>query len=245
MAERKYFVLCEHNCKFESMTKEQILTAINNAIETGEIKDVDAGFITTIKERNKGAGLSFWVGTTAEFNAITKKVDGCYYIITDDTTISDVDKAIEGMRAQIEEIATVAAKAQSEVAGAKAYADRAASTAVKYYEKKVTVTAGNTEYIDVFTIPNFDAKKQMILLFYTVTLSGFNIPLPCVGKAVFDNDDTTAEYTYTLDYYGRIAPDPTVCFTYDGKVKFKDNTEGKDREWTINFAVVPIEKNVE
>lgn len=107
MAERKYYVLCSSNCKFESMTKEQILTAIQQAVSTGEIADVDTGFITTIKEQNRGAGLSFWVGTTAQYNAITEKAEDCFYILTDDTKDADTAKAISELREEIESILTL------------------------------------------------------------------------------------------------------------------------------------------
>lgn len=104
MAERKYYVLCESNCKFESMTKEQILTAIQQAVTTGEIKDVDTGFITTIKDQNRGNALTFWVGTTAEYNAIEEKAEDCFYILTDDTKDADTAAAIEELRTEIENI---------------------------------------------------------------------------------------------------------------------------------------------
>ena len=91
--ERKYYVYCADNCKFEGMTKEQILTAIEQAISTGEIKDVDSGFITTIKEQNAQSGLKFWVGTIAEFNALTEMQDDCLYIFTDENIVEDIDAA--------------------------------------------------------------------------------------------------------------------------------------------------------
>lgn len=69
MADRKYYVLCESNCKFESMTKEQIIAAIAEA--TGNtVTDVDAAFITKIKEQNRGTAVKIWVGTQAEYNAL-------------------------------------------------------------------------------------------------------------------------------------------------------------------------------
>lgn len=101
MSERKYYVLCENNCKFESMTKEQILTAIEQAISTGEIGDCDTGFITRIKEQNNGAGLTFWVGTQAEYNALDPKVNNCFYIITDDTTTADIAREIETLKERL------------------------------------------------------------------------------------------------------------------------------------------------
>ena len=52
MSERNYYVLCDDNCRFESMTKEQIIAAIAEA--TGHTpEDIDAAFITRIKEQNK------------------------------------------------------------------------------------------------------------------------------------------------------------------------------------------------
>ena len=90
MAERKYYVICEDNCKFESMTKEQIYAAIMQAAETGEISNVDAGFISVIKEQNGGRNLMFWLGTTAEYNALNEKYENCLYIKTDDTFAADI-----------------------------------------------------------------------------------------------------------------------------------------------------------
>lgn len=101
---RKYFVLCGDNCKFESMTKEQILTAIEQAVSTGEIKDVDSGFITKIKELNKGEAITFWRGTTAEYNALTERFDDCIYIKTDDIDIEALDGEIAGMHEEIRTI---------------------------------------------------------------------------------------------------------------------------------------------
>ena len=49
-----------------------------------ESDDVLKGII----EQNNGVVLSFWVGTTEEYNAIEKKLDNCFYIITDDNTVT-------------------------------------------------------------------------------------------------------------------------------------------------------------
>lgn len=90
MSGRKYYCHCDSNCKFETMTKEQILAAITQAIETGEIGDVDTGFVTKIKETNAGGYVSFWVGTTAQYNALQTKEANCLYIITDETKAEDL-----------------------------------------------------------------------------------------------------------------------------------------------------------
>lgn len=57
--DRQYYVICADNCKFESMTKEQIITAIANATGVSpEAVDVDDAFISRIKEANKNSNLN-------------------------------------------------------------------------------------------------------------------------------------------------------------------------------------------
>lgn len=100
--DRIYYVLCGDNCKFEGMTKEQILTAITQAVENGKIHDVDTGFITKIVEQNKQTPLSFWVGTSAEYNAIKTKAENCFYIISDDVFKDDLLNQIAALKERCE-----------------------------------------------------------------------------------------------------------------------------------------------
>ena len=51
--------------------------AVREEIEAG-------GYIESLKELNEGEKFSFWVGTQAEYDAISEKVRNCFYIITDD-----------------------------------------------------------------------------------------------------------------------------------------------------------------
>lgn len=99
MAERKYWVFCDDGCKFESMTKEQILAAIQQAVSEGTISNIDAGFITKIKEQNAGGALSFWKGTEAQLNKLAPNIsgyavarlgeDGTVYLCEGDTYLRD------------------------------------------------------------------------------------------------------------------------------------------------------------
>ena len=90
MSERKYYCLCSSNCRYETMNKEQILAAITQAVENGSVQDVDTGFVTKIKETNAGGYVSFWVGTTAQYNALANRDASCVYILTDETV--DIEK---------------------------------------------------------------------------------------------------------------------------------------------------------
>lgn len=80
MADRIYYVICEDNCKFESMTKEQIIAAIEEA--TGNVPTgYDEAFITKIKEQNSQSTIKLWIGTKAQYNNIqTKALDTIYVI---------------------------------------------------------------------------------------------------------------------------------------------------------------------
>ena len=108
---RMYYCYCDSNCKFETMTKEQILAAIAQAVETGSVGDCDTGFITKVKEQNSGSCVTLWVGTRAQYNAIAEKAKNCMYIITDDTTGADIVKACANANEFANEALTLAANA--------------------------------------------------------------------------------------------------------------------------------------
>lgn len=93
----KVYALCDINCKWETLTKEQILTAIANAIETGEIGDVNTGFVQTIKTIND-IPLKFFVGTQAQYDALSAgdKLN-LYAIITDDESITNIERSIRAL----------------------------------------------------------------------------------------------------------------------------------------------------
>lgn len=99
---RKYYCICEANCKFETMTKEQILAAITQVFETGSVIDVDTGFVTKVKETNSGGYISFWVGTSAQYNALQTTEKNCIYILTDDTKAADLEARLQQMQTDIE-----------------------------------------------------------------------------------------------------------------------------------------------
>jgi hypothetical protein len=108
---RKYYCFCDSNCKYETMTKEQILAAIAQAIATGTVGECDTGFITKVKETNGGSCITFWVGTQAEYNALATKEKNCVYIISDDTFIKDMTILVERLQDAAESAEVVAAEA--------------------------------------------------------------------------------------------------------------------------------------
>lgn len=104
MATPKVYVICDANCKFEGMTKEQILTAITQAVNESSIGDVDSGFITTVKTIN-GLPLRFFVGEQAAYDALSaEQKENLFAIITNDTTKAYIMEALDTLREDMESI---------------------------------------------------------------------------------------------------------------------------------------------
>ena len=73
--------------------------AVRQGIEEG-------GFIESLKELNNGSKFSFWVGTQAEYDAIEQKADNCFYLITDDNTVTDIKTKTDAISDYIVETGT-------------------------------------------------------------------------------------------------------------------------------------------
>lgn len=112
----KVYVICDANCRWEGMTKEQILTAIMQAVQSGSIGDVDTGFITTVKTIN-GKGLKFFVGEQHEYEALTaEQKDGLFAIITNDTTKEGILAALEAHTTKLEAHSATLAEQSAKIA---------------------------------------------------------------------------------------------------------------------------------
>ncbi len=106
MAETKsgldVFALDEGANKHLTLTKEQIYTAIDSYLKTGNPPtDIDDGFITTLKEINEGEGIKLWIGTMAEYEALETKQDNVLYLFSDDPTVEDIEAAITTLQTNL------------------------------------------------------------------------------------------------------------------------------------------------
>lgn len=103
--EKNVYALDAGKNSWLTMTKEQILTAITQAINEGTIENIDAGFVTKIQEMNDQGVLQFWVGTTAEFNSLETKQENTLYLLTDDSTVTDIENALDDIELTISQTA--------------------------------------------------------------------------------------------------------------------------------------------
>lgn len=104
MATPTVYVICDANCKFEGMTKEQILTAITQAVSEGTISDVDTGFVKTIKTINNKP-LKFFVGTQAEYEALTEEdKKDLFAIISNDSHKEGIESTLYELGKSVQEL---------------------------------------------------------------------------------------------------------------------------------------------
>lgn len=102
MAGKEVYAICGTNCRYPTLTKEQIYEAIAEFAKTGTFPDVNTGFITTIKTIN-GVGLKFFVGPQAAYNALTDdEKKNLFAIISDDTTKETLLSTLETLRSELE-----------------------------------------------------------------------------------------------------------------------------------------------
>lgn len=92
------YVICDNNCKYEGLTKEQILTAITQAVNEGAIGDINTGFVTKIKTINNKY-LQFFVGEQWQYDALDNEAkQNLFALITNDTTKDGILKAISDLK---------------------------------------------------------------------------------------------------------------------------------------------------
>ena len=100
MAEITFYVVSKDDCLIEGMSKEQILTAIEQSLEQGYVSNPDSAVFSKIKEIRANETAQIWIGTEAQFNAISPAPtigrsivrigeNGVMYICSDDSTLND------------------------------------------------------------------------------------------------------------------------------------------------------------
>lgn len=180
---RRYYVISDDNCKFESMTKEQILAAITQAVESHTISDVDTGFVTLLKENNRGTGLSLWFGTQAEYNAIETKMPDTIYFITDASRLDDMEAVITTLQNDYQSVVSSVDDVESDV-NQLSYTVGTLQEAVGQIDADYNERCGNIEEdvsdleTSVTTIENTMSKFKTLLYSGSISVGdSLNVPL--------------------------------------------------------------------
>lgn len=142
MANSTVYALDAGGNKIETLTKEQILAAIQAAVETGQIPETLAAAIESIIEQNTSANIKFWVGTQAQFLELENTEENTLYFITDLTTVKDISSALDTLTQGLKD-GSITVKKASE-------ADKATEVTEKINGKNI---------FDIFESDGTTAKK--------------------------------------------------------------------------------------
>lgn len=212
---RTYYVLCGDNCKFESMTKEQIIAAIAEA--TGNtVTDVDSAFITKIKEQNAGTAVKIWIGTQAEYNALvaTSSISpDTLYCTSDGNKLSELQNEINALQNQVDEIIDgdiVCGRASGMRFGSDAIITAQNSAATGDIKGITLSTVMNKilyfpDYGKTIIVDDSDWGEGKVLdtkIIYADEFSGGNVPANYLPSAFMlqKNSQYNALFIYTINY---------------------------------------------
>lgn len=219
MADRTYYCFCDSGCKFETLTKEQILTAITQAVNNGTIGNIDTGFITSVKTIN-GTPLKFFVGTQYEYEVLTaEEKQNLFAVITNDTTKDALFAAIEDLQNDINGIANgaIVAKKANE-----------ANTAKKADEAGLLVNSGAQFARKLI----YEGEKKIPANNSAASIAKYGI----ANKLLVIDIDICATETYGNTHIARIRTNPfeVTYATYNG-VAFNRSYQFDDGTNKIKF----------
>ena len=167
MANSTVYALDAGGNKIETLTKEQILAAIQAAVETGQIPETLAAAIESVIEQNTSASIKFWVGTQAQFLELASTEENTLYFITDLTTVKDISDALDNLTKGLSEGSITVKKATE--------AEKATEVTGKINGKNIS---------DIFESDGVTAKKATEV---TGKINGKNI------SDIFETDGVTAK----------------------------------------------------
>lgn len=104
-----YYVLDENNNKHEALDKEGVLALLRQAIENGDLTNVDADSAFVSKFKCCVSGTTNYIAFTSQatYNAL-KAADqltpNCYYFIIDDTSADDINNKLEEIEKRLSEL---------------------------------------------------------------------------------------------------------------------------------------------
>lgn len=192
----KVYVLCDANCKWEGMTKEQILTAITQAVNDGTISNIDAGFVQTIKTIN-GHALKFFVGEQSEYDTLTEAdKEDLFAIITNDTTkdgllnaISTLEQGIKDLNNNYTALENRLANGSSVVGMAKAISNEWVDVSSSNTSALTGIAAGL--YVVVVDVNPSETTKHK---YFTCVILCDATANDCIGSTAIDSSHTVRLY---------------------------------------------------
>lgn len=208
------FVFDGKLCKFEGMTKEQIINAIVQA--TGVTPtDVDEGFISTLVEQNKSKSVHFWFGSQAEYDALESYDSNTFYIIDGDATIDDLEAAVQNCDSEIDELRDQCDSLDDRIDDVRGDI-REINRNISSIQDDVSDIQGDVQALqDSFTFESAYAGFSVLTRFYGSTIENNNLPSRGLYVLYIYQEGYTSRSTSLIMYYDGTSNGCSPLFKYE------------------------------
>ena len=196
------YVHDENHNRVPAYSAEEFLSLLAQVIESGDLDDVTAenAFITKLKSIINGNTYSFAVCTQSEYNALVQAEElqpNTIYIISDDSTISDIQEAIAQLQAST---SANILQLQTDVGGLKTFVLKIGIPQTIVYDDTVIgdhyvsgiTTAGVYEVTVSFPSADFS-------LTYMLSIDNLNTTKKFYYPSYPNNDGTVSEIRFEYD----------------------------------------------
>lgn len=197
------YVHDEHKNRIPAYSAEEFLNLLAQVIEDGDLDNVTAenAFITRLKSIANGNTYFFSVLTQAEYNALVQAdelEDNTIYIISDDSTVSDLQAAIEELQ---ESTGASISALNSSVAGLQSYVN-GLGVSIPVIEdqqtgNKIAILTNEGLYACTVSKENSTSKYTLMLSIFDLSQGYTFARMPVT---VSSPNDTVIEVNYMSGY---------------------------------------------
>lgn len=252
------FALDKHNNYVPTMTREEIIAAIQTAAKGGTLEGFNnCAFVSQIKELNKNAAFSVWVGTQAEYNALAEKAKNVLYIISDEQMASELKIVLDSVKREVASHTQTITQQAERLAGMAASVDannNAVAAAVVRMAEIEQIFAEKSAALD-----SVQSELEPLVIFENAAGSTTCLTTEAINKfreiavvfAVIDNGDKDKPITrvyqrrlFTADIYNNeIWLRGESFFSYvDGREKLVDTAARFVIEHSTNSSSLNLSK---
>lgn len=197
-----HYVLDEKGNKVESLSKEEILAVMQQAIDNGNLENIDAGsaFVSKLKCCVGGNTFGMAFVTQAKYNELKTNgqlIEDSLYFITDDTTAGNIEENIDAFNKELKGFEETIAGYQKELDervkitnknGVLYFGNIIIPQKKKIYEQDVTV--------------NFEEAVQLAM--NESINNGDLIEVHCSVKVFADYTSLTGKFYLDSSHYGKL-----------------------------------------
>lgn len=191
-----FYVLDENNNKVEAFDKEGVLAVLAQAIADGSLDNIvaDSAFVSKLKCCVGGTTNNVAFVPQSKYNELVETGtirENTYYIITDDTTVEDIDATLQGLTNNVDNININLDNANREI------------TNINNELPNLSKISDAIKLIDINTIIYDYQKEEQPQIDISNYLDGKIARIDTIGISgelfvSFDNNETWAEVPFSI-----------------------------------------------